>query len=138
MALPWVPKRKSKDKRKGGIIGGKQTDLKQKHPSAVPGTHELRQNLSQGFPEQRQMQPWEDEPTRGAEQGLGRVGMGIGAGWGMQEAPSNPTQSLPLSRERAQGAEAMGAGRRVGSWCCTAIKDLWGGFTGCEERGEEF
>lgn len=103
MALPWVPKRKSKDKRKGRIIGGKQTDLKQNHPSAAPGTHEPRQNLSQGFPERRQMQPREDEPTWGPEQGLGRVGMGVWAGWGMQGAPfkAHTVIAFGLRRERA-------------------------------------
>lgn len=49
VALPWGPRGKSKDKRKGRIIWGKQTDLKQNHPGAVPGGYEPRESLSQGW-----------------------------------------------------------------------------------------
>lgn len=35
--------------------------------------------------------------------------------------------SLAAGREPSE-LKLRGAGRRVGSWCCTAIKDLWGGL----------
>lgn len=73
MALPWVPKRKSKGKRKGRITGGKQT-FKTKSSWCCS------EAKAQPRPEQRQMQPWEDEPTRGPEQGFGRVGWGFRQG----------------------------------------------------------
>lgn len=98
MALPPVPKRKSKDKRKGRIIGGKQTDLKQNHPHAVPGRHELRQNLSQG---QSRGSHGRMSQHVGTEQGFGRVGMGILAGWGMRShglEMANPTELLHLGQ----------------------------------------